>query len=174
MPNTAQLLAPAKQKRVKTKKTKRENELNKSYLVVGLETNQRSVSNVRKASSTRNTKTIAGRRSTEPFTGYEDTYGAANYSTIGENSIVLPPVHQSQKLPSSKKVVSDRNAAKIAQMKRKQMEELQRMLDLEEKNDEERDKMLEKTENEEERKELEVVFGKERAETQMRLRKLAE
>ena len=80
---------------------------------------------------------------------YEDTYGAANYNTIGENSIVLPPVHQSQKLPSSKKVVTDRNAAKIAQLKRKQMEELQRALEMEEKKDEERDRKLEQAENEE-------------------------
>lgn len=142
--------------------------------MVGLETNQRAASNTRKVSSTRNTKTIAGRRSTEPFTGYEDTYGAANYNTIGENSIVLPPVHQSQKLPSSKKVVTDRNAAKIAQLKRKQMEELQRALEMEEKKDEERDRKLEQAENEEERQVLEAIFGKERAETQIRLRKLAE
>lgn len=59
-------------------------------------------------------------------------------------------------------------------MKRKQMEELQKVLEIEEHKDEERDRKLDDTQNEEERRALEIMFGRERAETQIRLRKLAE
>ncbi len=111
-----------------------------------------------------NRKVIGGRRSTEPFTGYEDTYGAPNYNTIGENSIVLPPVHQSQKLPK-RGLVNERTANKISHLKKKHMQELQRYLELEEERDEERDRKLGEASSTEEREVLENLFGKERAET---------
>ena len=53
----------------------------------------------------------------------------------------------------------------MANVKRRQMEELERVLEEEERKDQERDRRLEGVRSVEEREALEVIFGKERAQT---------
>ena len=62
-------------------------------------------------------------------------------------------------------MISERQATKLANVKRRQMEELERVLEEEERKDQERDRRLEGVRSVEEREALEVIFGKERAQT---------